>query len=221
MKLSEIAKIGEIMDVKVGEVVARAKIERMLEPNGFVIGYPTYKLVPLPIQQDEPCDFWFMRENGIFTFAAKLENEFKTDDIRYCAFKVITPITRKQRREAFRLPICLDVSVRLTDEEGETPAIRATTVDLSQNGTLIVMGEPLEVGARIKLSIKLFENVAFMLNATVIRCEVIQNKKDEYHVATQFSWDKPKEQAVLSRYIFQKQVVRRMAKKDVSKEEEN
>ncbi len=220
MKISEIAEVGEIMDVKVGDIIARAKIERLYEPNGFVIGQPTHKMVPLFIREDEACDFWFMRENGIFSFIAVLENDFILDGLRYCAFQVITPVVRKQRREAFRLPITLDVMIRFSEEE-EMPAISARTIDLSQTGVMLSMNKPLGVGMKLILSMKLYENVAFVLNATVKRCELVDKKQEEYRVAVQFNWGKQHEQAVLSRYIFQKQVIRRMAMKEATFEKQN
>ena len=142
------------------------------------------------------------------------------DDLRYCAFKVITPIVRKQRREAFRLPITLDVTIRFIDEE-EMPSISGRTIDLSQTGVMLSINRPLDVGVKMILSIKLYENVAFVLNATVKRSELIDKKQEEYRIAAQFNWGKQHEQAILSRYIFQKQVIRRMAMKEAALEKEN
>lgn len=215
MNLCEIAKIGEIMDMRVGNIVARAKIERLLGSDGFVIGYPTYKLVPLALCQDEPYDFWFLREDGVFNFTAVLKNEYVVEDLRFCALKLITPVLRQQRREAFRIRVYLNATIRfLDDKTQQMKNIPVKTIDLSQRGVLFRAYHSIKMGERFLFCVDLSDNETLCVDATAIRVTQADQKQGEYHVAAQFHWEAHYDQSILYRFILQKQILYRKAKKD-------
>jgi len=222
MRLCEIAKIGEIMDLNIGDIVARAKIERLMEPDEFIIGYPTYRLVPVALDKFEPVYFSFMRNNGIFAFSAVLEEEFFIEGLRYCRFRAITPVIRKQRRDAFRLPIVLRASVKILEEEEEengeqqeeAKAIPARTINLSETGVLFTIPHPMTKGMRFTILIRLSERDILKLNAKVVWAEQDEQIRGDYKIAAQFDHTGKRGQIYLRKYILKQQIIERRNAKE-------
>lgn len=122
--------------------------------------------------------------------------------------KVISEIRKIQRRMFFRLPVSLDILVKLFNEKEqeftEGKLIRALTKDISGGGICFWTNAVFNVNDLILIKMKI-ENEELILKANILRKERLENKIFRHEYACKFV-DAPKTQVEkIVRYIFKEQ----------------
>lgn len=212
MQFSEVITIGENMWIRSGDVTARTKLEDLLDAERFAVSHPTYRLLPLELRENQPVDFMFSRDNGMFSFSAVFEKRVSRGNVRFCVFRAISEVEKNQRRLGYRLAIVLDAVLTLDAEPPDRPVhIKAKTINISTTGALFAMKEPIEPETAVSLRISLRYNEAVMLNAQTVRVDDPTVRGGLYGVAVKFI-DPPKNvQSRLGRFIMQRQILQRQA----------
>ncbi len=213
MLLSQIIQLGEMMDVKVGDITTRTKLQDMLGGERFVIFQPTHKCVPVIFNENESVRFTFYRSNGVYAFFAVLEERFTRENLRLCVFRPVSEVEKNQRRYGYRLPVILNISLKVItrDPEEKQLEILGKTINISEKGVLFSCFEPLARGTQASIQLKLERNDLLILNAEVLRCEPPIKKNEPYTVAVQFLNCTKQEQTHIGRYILKRQIFERKA----------
>lgn len=208
MNLYEDIRVGETLELRIGAITAKTKVERIDSRTTFVVAQPTHKLLPLIFEENEEVQFSFFRENGIHSFRAIYAGRGTIDNFRVCGFEAISEIDKNQRRRSYRLPVMLDITVRYK-REGDPAGIitaHATTVNISQEGLLFRMEEPLIVGGKVIVEIKLPGSDLCILNGAVVRFVQETEDKEKYLVAAKFMTLTKRDQTQLARFILNRQI---------------
>jgi len=211
MFLSDIVQIGEMLDVRVGDIITKTKLQDMLEHERFVVLAPTLRLVPVIVEENETVRFTFVRPNGVYSFQAVLEERFAKDNVKLCLFRAVTEVEKSQRRYGYRLPVVLNISLHRAETEidEKPPDILAKTINLSERGALFSCFERFYKGTKLLLQMHLEKNDVLALYAEVVRCEPPIKRSEPYLIAVQFYDYSRKEQAHIGRYILKRQIIQR------------
>lgn len=214
MYAHEMITIGELMEIKINTGFFKTKLQDLYDDGRFTVFHPTVKGLPVMIEAGDTYTLRFCRTNGMFSFDALLLDWYTKDDIRLCLFESQTEVVKAQRRQSFRLPIKLDVTLRLEEDMGNqnVPVIKAKTADLSEHGMLLTSFTSLEVDALVMADLRLSPVDTMALKAKVLRCEKPYDKKDPYRIVLLFVGGSDQQKSDIGRYILRQQIIARKKK---------
>jgi len=120
VRAEESIVLGDVVDL-VGHRnrLYRAKIEDMLHNGLFLVGIPSFGGILMPLHANDDVFLVFYRETGRFVVQMSVVGFEKRGEIRYAWLYQKTEPYKDQRREAFRIPITLNVRVCEYLEETE------------------------------------------------------------------------------------------------------
>ena len=215
MEAHEILTIGELMEIKVGDDFIKTKLQELLPDGRFTAFHPTVKGMPVRLEEFGTYLMRFYRENGVYSFDARLLDQYLKDEILLCLFQAASPVVKVQRRRSYRLPIVLDVRLLPESaEQGRKPKpIKAKTVNLSEHGVLLTCTTSLQPDTCVRVELKLSPNETMTLSGTVLRCEKPPSRKDPCRIVILFSGSSEQQQSELRRYILRQQIAARKKKK--------
>lgn len=208
MRLEEIVRIGEIMELNIDGKTYKTKLQDMHEDDAFSVLYPTEKGVLVPLTQEDIINIRFYRESGIFEFDARMRSRFDKGTLKLCMLEVISDIKRSQRRQSYRLPIVLPVLIwRLDDEEQKK--YKAKTVDISEHGILLTCFESIPKGTKVCAEIKMTDTEKRVFESEVLRCEQPFNKNEPQKMVLIYVNISESDRNYLGRYIMRQQITAR------------
>jgi c-di-GMP-binding flagellar brake protein YcgR len=211
MRLDEIAKIGEIFEIEVGQLRVHTKLQDFLDGREFAVLQPTIKGAPLR-SFDQKFMFSFFKPEGVFVFEAEMVESYIKDDIRLCRFRQTTEIKKIQRRQYYRLPIVLDVVIADVTDSENPKQYKAKTVTLSENSVdltcFTLLAEDTPVTVRIQVSAR--ETIP--MHGKVIKGMEPAKKTEPYGMVILFA-ETARFRPRLSRYIFTQQIMARNKQK--------
>lgn len=217
MKLEDIVKIGEVFEVKLGELAVKTKLQEILANDHFVVFQPTFKGMPIWSDEDQIFRFAFYRSNGVYLFDAEMIDSYAQNNIQLCEFHVITDVSKNQRRECFRLPIVLDMTISLVEEDDNDvrkgERMKAKTVDLSEKSLKCTCFAEVTVGIQVIVDIKLTDMKTMTLKGVVYRVEKPSRKSDPDEIVLLFLDVSEYHRSYISRYILRQQVLMRRKKR--------
>ncbi len=214
MHAHEMMSVGELMDIKINNGHFKTKLQDMYEGGRFTVFHPTVRGLPVMLETGDNYTLRFYRSNGIFSFDAKLLDWYTKDDIRLCLFESQSEVVKAQRRQSYRLPIRLDVMVRIEKDKGDrnAPVIKGKTVDLSEHGMLLTSFTSLETDIQVIAELRMSPVDTMALKAKVLRCEKPLDKKDPYRIVLLFVGSSDRQKSDLGRYILRQQIIARNKK---------
>ncbi len=214
MHAHEMMSVGELMDIKINNGHFKTKLQDMYEGGRFTVFHPTVRGLPVMLETGDNYTLRFYRSNGIFSFDAKLLDWYTKDDIRLCLFESQSEVVKAQRRQSYRLPIRLDVMVRIEKDKGDrnAPVIKGKTVDLSEHGMLLTSFTSLEADIQVIAELRMSPVDTMALKAKVLRCEKPLDKKDPYRIVLLFVGSSDRQKSDLGRYILRQQIIARNKK---------
>lgn len=90
MRFSELAALGEAVEIRIGRISAKTTIQDILDGERFVILQPTHKLALLSVEDDEYVRIFIIRESGIYRLDAVLEERYRENGVALCRFRAVS-----------------------------------------------------------------------------------------------------------------------------------
>jgi c-di-GMP-binding flagellar brake protein YcgR len=210
MKLTELIRTGEVLELKVGRIQTKTVVRKALGEKLLIADQPEYRLRPLIIATDERVKLSVFRNNGVFTLNAAVEDTFTRNGVPQCLLRVTGEIEREQRRFFYRLPVKLNIMVRQKGREQSKLAMGypAETINLSERGVCFSCHERLPRGKRINVQMELDDMGFMVLSAEVLRCEPFAKKEGAYMIGAQFTDLTGAESAYIRKFIMKRQMKR-------------
>ena len=210
MRYDEIITLGELFEIRYGDLTVHTKLQEIVSETEFIILQPTVKGVPLQAE-DRDVMFTFYRPNGCYSFNARFSPPLRKGNIMFCRVMRVSEIRRIQRRQCYRMPIVLDVSLYGLDDEGKLGIkyCRGKTKDLSEKSVTVSCFTAFEEETPLAVEISLSDVDTVMLWAKVLRSVNPQQATDPYEIVLVFTDHDEKDRAFLRRYIFRKQILLR------------
>lgn len=215
MKHEERIALGELLEIRIGDIAVRTKLQQIISDREFIVLQPTVKGVPLRVE-DRDVSLTFYRSNGCYSFEARMLAPFLQGNIMLCRIMRVSEIKRIQRRQCYRLPIVLD-TVMVVDEEGrEEQRFKGKTVDISEKSVALTCFAELKEDMPLTLEIRLSGSETIVTKARVLRCTRPLTQTDPYQIVLIFTNCDEKDQGFLRRYIFKQQILMRKKSKESS-----
>ena len=210
MRFSEMIQLGELFEVRYGDMMIRTKLHEIISDTEFMVLQPTLKGVPVQAD-DQDLTFTFYRPNGCFRFSARIGPPFNKGGIMLCRAKRVSEVEKIQRRLCYRLPIVLDVYLYELDAVGGPlqTRYRAKTNDLAEKSVSVSCFTPFEADTPLGVEIYLAKNEKLMFKAKVFQCHDPVQPTDPYDIVLIFENQSEKDRSYLRRYIFNQQVEQR------------
>lgn len=208
MKLAELIKQGETVELRIGRIVAKTTLRDLLGNKLFIVDQPEYRMRPFVVAQDERVKVSFFRSNGVFSLTAAVEEVFVRNGLSQCLLRVYGEIEREQRRYFTRLPVDMGVLVRTKRQELSKNAVShsAHAVNLSERGICFTCREKLLRGKRINVQMDLDEMGVLVLPAEVLRSEPLDRRDGVYTIGAQFTDLSMQEAACIRKFIMKRQM---------------
>lgn len=209
MRVDEILKIGEILDIKLSSGSVRTKLQEFLEDNDFAVFQPTVNGLPIYAEDNQIFSLVFYRNDGVYTFEAMIKKMYVKDELRLCRFSQVTDIRRYQNRQAYRLPIVLDVEIEYINSENEEAVrkvCKGKTSNISEKSVQLtcftLMPEKTMVNAKVNFD----GSDSLILQAQVLRCTKPTMKSDPYEIVLRFVDCLDRDITYIRRFILRQQV---------------
>jgi c-di-GMP-binding flagellar brake protein YcgR len=198
------------MDMQIGDLSVRTKLQDVLGSGRFTVFHPTIKSVPIPLTKDDTIRFCFYRPNGVFSFEAKVKDWYIKEQIQLCELEATAEVQKHQRRKSYRLPIVLSVTLKRLDgdEEQQAKAYKAKTVDISEHGMLLSCFHCFPDGTPISAEVKM-DNEKRVFKTEVLRCETPFKDTDPHNMVLLFLNCSEYDRAYLARFIMRQQIIAR------------
>ena len=167
-------------------------------------------------QKTEKLHLRSTRPTGCYRFHAKLLEPFRKGDLSLCRVERISEIKRLQRRQYYRLPIVLDLTLYDSQAEDKETAKRwrAKSIDLSENAVAISCFSTFEDGTPLTLEIELMPSQIITQPVVVLRSRPALRPTDPNEYVLLFVDQDVKVQSFLRRFIFRQQTLRRRKDND-------
>ena len=179
---------GDKLDISINDKkIYKTMVREAINSKLFVVVTPTLGGMPLLIHEGEAVNVAAYRERGKYEFLARARSVLKDGDLRLVLLERISLMSKKQRREYYRLPVRLKVLVCGYEEsvEEDLPSHiddaqvialeNIETKDISVTGLSIETKRKYNVGEKFLLSIHLGQDSKrvrpFYICAEVVRTE--------------------------------------------------
>lgn len=206
VKLHVMQKIQVSRD---GETWYNASIQNVTA-NLVYITIPYRRESPLLLRRGDTVQVRFFKEDSSYHFETQVIGETK-EKIELYRIGHPEHITRVQQRMHVRMPVILDTEYALAEEQVEkekSPSFtRATAVDLSGGGMKLALRRRIPENTMLLLRFTLplqSKPEKLELEARVIRCVRVDQKRDLYHLGLKFENINHRQQDIIVRFIFQK-----------------
>lgn len=208
MQLEKVAKIGELFEIKLEDGITRTKLLEILDNEEFLVFQPTFKGLLVWSDFGQVLSFTFYRKEGVFTFDAQMKETFVKDDLRVCRFKQVTPVTKHQRRHAYRLPIVLKTLIECVDEDEneEIKVYKGKTINISEKSVQLTCFDSLPVDTLVSATIYYNDWASIMLRSKVFRCTKPEEPNGPYDIVLVFVDCSERDIMNLRRYILKQQI---------------
>ena len=221
MQDEAVIDLGEKVDL-VGHKnrLYRTKVEDIIENGLFLVGIPRFGGVPMPLHSGEDVYMVFYRETGRYITQMNTVGFEKREEIRYAWLFQKSEPYKDQRREAFRVPVSLDVQVCEYNEDAESriplfgdievaDLIEETSSrDLSVTGIAILSKKDYEPGDRKLLRVFLDgqdgARTPFLTCATVVR-SVPYLESGKFQIGMNFFGHTKKMNESITKYVLEEQ----------------
>lgn len=232
--VSEIIKPGDKIDINFvhqsNGKTYKSSVFDFLEGNFLEIAMPTEGGKMVLFNLGVECQLYFYTSKGMYTCEAIVAKRYKRDNFFLLAMKMKTGLKRYQRREFFRVECLIDFNYyKISDEVAKleepeeffsvlmNPIYKqqkklARTRDLSGGGIRFTAEEPLEIGSKILIVIRLVNDKmdqVFYLVSDIISCDIVETTNDRWIVRAKWKLKNPKEQEKIVRFVFEEDRMKR------------
>lgn len=205
LRLTEMVRIGEIFEVRVGNVCVHTKLQEMHGDDELIVLQPT--LMGKPVKSNDGIfQFSFFRPNGVYQFNARLASAYDKGDMKLCRFLLVTEMEKIQRRQYYRLPVALDV---VMETEGDAHKYRGISTTLSENSVQVSCLNAIPKETRLTAKIFFSATETIVLKGMVYKCTGPLEKNGLYDIVILFADNNERHITRLSRYILKQQIIAR------------
>lgn len=216
----EMRSIEEVIlpDGTEGRKLYKSTVYDVLDDGSIEIVMPMEKtkLVLLPVEGEyEVC---FFTNTGMYRGNVRILDREKTENSYILITELITNLQKFQRREYFRFNCVLEMETKeITENEARTIGkklghlisedgmMRAVIVDISGGGIRFVSRKLYPEKSVLLMKFKLMigeQEREFQVAGRVIRCDEIENRRNEYQVRTKFVYLDNITREEIIKYIF-------------------
>ncbi len=179
-------------------------------PNGFfLIKMPVYHTAYYPLPRDEMFLIYFTAEPqkdasaDMFVIPARFIERIDRDDSVYAKLEPLGKIERSQRRNCYRLPLSIAVSLKRANGGDDAPVV-ARMVNFSDGGMLVATDASLDSGEIVTLDFSIGDRET--VRGVVLRTERVEFGRPKYRIAIEFSNADQEQKERFYKFIVNKQV---------------
>lgn len=156
--------IGDRVDLYLGEgPVYRSKVEDITNSGDFLVSIPTYKGEPIEVHKGQKFQIYFYRTNGRYRVDVRMAGYRREGSLQLLELEKMSEPQKQQRRESFRLPIDLKVTVTLLENDSISEDILSemnfteeiSSLNISATGIAIKTKREYSIGDKVFLQIHL------------------------------------------------------------------
>lgn len=204
-----IIKLGDKVRIKVGQSWYSTIVERLSDATTFYISLPQSKQMQVTLTLAQTYTLHTLNKKGLFEFDVCVLELDMSDSIPIVKLLVVTKPWRCQRRNAFRVDIILEVTVRepVDMEKPEGPVLehRTKTLNLSESGMLFLARKNYPAGAVLSCDIMLnkfgTDEMLKDIKAKVIRSNYPKIDGVLYQIGVNFKEISKRDKRALTKFI--------------------
>jgi c-di-GMP-binding flagellar brake protein YcgR len=154
-------------------------VEEVSGDGSLLIHMPVHYGNYYPLPKDGEILMRFFAGSKMYALPVRFQERVTIDSLVYARVRRLGPVRQGQRRDCYRLPCSLPVTVERQDKE----PLKGVTINLSDGGMLFAADEGMERGEKIALTFD--AGRVETINAAALRAELAENGK--YRTAVQFN----------------------------------
>lgn len=187
-----------------------------LKANTFSITAPSPEEHSLAVSKGDLVRVRFFMSDSSYQFEAYVIDEVK-DNISLIQLTYPEQITRIQQRTHVRLPVLLDVDYSISKKDAgagnKQKFIKASALEISGAGMKLAVRQPVEKKEimLLKFSLPLKSKTEKLeLIARVIRCTIIDDKIEVYHLGLKFIGISRYQQDIIVKFVFERMAIQKL-----------
>jgi c-di-GMP-binding flagellar brake protein YcgR len=165
-------------------------VEEICPDGFFLIQTPMYQGTYYPIPRDKMFFIYFSLGLGkdgmpdMYVIPARFIEIVERKKLVLSKLEPLGSIERSQRRDCYRLPISMSVSLKRTADEDDL-SVSAKMINFSDGGMLIATDAEFEKNESVVLDFSIGDNET--VEGVVLRTEKMENGRHSFRVAIEFS----------------------------------
>ncbi|MCL2748066.1 MAG: flagellar brake protein [Oscillospiraceae bacterium] len=206
--------LGERLEITIGGRGCISDVQGVSTRGNPVISLPMYRITTVPLKGGETLQISYFRENGIYSFLAKVLRRMHDGALELLEIEIKSPTSHHQRRESIRVDMAVPLDVRLialpehilqhsNDEilrllcdarfagiprppiEGEE-IYRCQTLDLSSGGARFMSQQKWKRGSLLECTFHLEGREDISADGQILRAEQYVGRVTNWQVGVQF-----------------------------------
>lgn len=220
-KITAPLRIGEKIGVSLdGEHLHPTLLEDITAGNRLVISAPLYRGLPIIMKVEQQMQFFFFRENGRFCLDVQVEEIIMQGELCLISLLPLSEPLQQQRRNSFRLRICLSALIRPFDinalktdpffeEDDITPWENVLTNNLSESGVSLNSIVPHKTGDCLHIKITLdhapdhLEQIELL--GVIRQTQTIEYLGTQYRLGIEFLPSSENLRGLIAKFVLKKQ----------------
>ena len=202
----------------------KSSVFDLIDDHTVEISMPTDEGKIVMFSRGFECQMYFYTSRGLYTCEAAVLDRYKTGNFVLLSMRLTTALKKFQRRDYYRVQCSVDFAYyKISDtvaklettedlfEEITNPDYiekksLGRTRDLSGGGIRFTATEPLEIGSKILIVIRLANDKMdhmFYLVLEIISCLSIENVQDRWEVRGKWVFKNAKDRDLIVRWVFE------------------
>lgn len=199
----------------------KCQLIEILTAAKFAVTLPTYEGRRFPLEIGKKVLVYFKKEDlGVCHFSGLVVSRQIDDELPVLFIQMVSSIDKIQRRDYYRLPLVTDVILKIPTgvviekqvDKGKIIDVEVVsykqlsviTKDISGGGMRTLVGEPLELGQKIR-TIIILEKERIEVEGEVVRCRLFDPSVKRYDCGIKFRDVEEKDRSKIIAFVFEKQ----------------
>ena len=197
-----IGKKSEAKDVN-NTLSLSSVVEEASDDGSLLIHMPLHQGYYYPLSKDEELTMHVLADSKMYTLSARFQERVLRDNLVFAKLHQVSVIGEEQRRNCYRLPCLLPVTIERTAGNRKAPPAKGQMIDFSDGGMLFASNEEIKPEEELRLTFDIgsIETV----NAVALRAEPSEDGKYKYKTAVQFMIAENVQRYRFYKYIMEKQ----------------
>ncbi len=202
-------KIGDKLSLEIIEEFINKDANNMLntqlmdiDDNYLYISPPAYRGKKYFLSKKQRINLFFYRKEGVYQFEAQVVEKIDADIITF-VLKPVGNIIKIQRRNYYRLPVAIPVTLRKQSNE-EGIKYECVSKDLSGGGVKLICKYEIDMSEKVVVDIQIEENQLITLEGEIVRV-INDSKNNNYELGVEFKSTNESGIDRIFAFIFEKQ----------------
>lgn len=182
-------------------------VEEVMDDGCLLIHMPLYRGRHYSLPKDDSFSIHFFIDTKMYTLPVQFQERIMRNNMVFAKVRQLGAIKQGQRRDCYRLPCSLPVTIMRQDAEGTEQSVMGQMIDFSDGGMLFCSDADIEKDGTLILTFDIGR--VETVKCVALRTVQAENGKYRYKTAVQFKCRDKTQKSRFYKYILKMQMEER------------